>query len=209
MTTAHVLERLPLWVEGDLSEGEASAVQAHLAQCPACRAAAEALRESQAWLKAASGSPFTFEERRQLRQDVMARIQAVPPRKLRGAPPFLKVRPILLAVAALGLFLILAVKGLPWGHADRQNRVAVQAPPPRPEPDPGLAPAPAVPDPRPRFVGLRSPAQTIKASAPSEAGLSRIEFKTRNPNIRIIWLARANAAPVEPHPSLDRATDPL
>ncbi len=199
MTTAHVLERLPLWVEGDLPEGEASAIQAHLDVCPACLEAAEALRESQAWLKCASGSPFTFEERRQLRQDVMARIQAEASRERPRAAPFLRIRPVLLAVAVLGLFLILAVKGLPRSHAVVHARLA-QVPPPRPEP-----PAEVAPDPHPRPARLRASAPQIEVPA----SLSRIEFQTRNPTIRIIWLARANAAPVEPPPSPDRFVDPL
>lgn len=208
MKTAHVLEELPLWVGGDLAEREAAAVRAHLGHCSVCFKAAEALRESRAWIQEADAPPFTFEERRRLRLDVMARLQADPPRKGRGAMPFPGLRPLLLGAAALGLFL--AVKGLPRSPSDRRNQVAVQALPQFQPARSGPVPASsAAPIPHPRTARARAPVKPAEDSAPSEAPLSRIEFQTSNPQIRIIWLARAEGAQAEPHPSPDHATDPL
>ncbi len=208
MMTAHVLERLPLWVEGDLAAGEASAVQAHLPQCPACLAAAGALRESQTWLKEADAPPFTFEERQQFRREVMARIQADPPRKRRDATMILKVRPFLLAAAALGLFLVM--KGLQRRASEPLVLVAEKAQPQvqpaQPEPLPSPPSARIV---HPRTVHLSSSASPAETSASLETTPSRIEFQTSNPQIRIIWLARAEGASAEPLPSTDRSTDPL
>ena len=98
MNHPHVLERLPLWVEGDLPSPEAMEVETHLVACPTCRAAAEAFAASQAWLKDTPEAPFTAADLVELRQEVLARIhaEATPRRRVRPLRPFLA-----LAAAAL------------------------------------------------------------------------------------------------------------
>ncbi|MCM2249397.1 MAG: zf-HC2 domain-containing protein, partial [Geothrix sp.] len=70
--TIHVLDQLPFWVEGDLSAADLAAVEGHLAECPACRAAAEHLRISQTWLRDALASPFSVADEGAWQRAVMA-----------------------------------------------------------------------------------------------------------------------------------------
>jgi anti-sigma factor RsiW len=171
MSSHHVDDLLPLWIEGDLDVRESRAVEAHLAECGHCRAEAAALRGSQAWLKSAT-LPFGAEDREELRQAVLARIQASKGRASKAwwiAP--------LAAAALLVVFL-------------RPHREAVvEALPPAP---PMTAPRsfPVIPVTKPLRAARR---QAIPPPLESAAGpgASRIEIQTSNPQIRIIWLARA------------------
>ena len=209
MKTAHVIEQLPLWVEGDLAANDLSTVEAHLTQCPECFKAAANQKESQAWLKGAEAPPFTPEDRHQLRLQVMAQIQAESLQKRNGTIQWLKIRPLLVAAASLSLFLV--VKSLLHSHPEASVMVAESVQPKshplQSEPNaipPGLAPRVHV-----RSARLNTPA--IPAAAPTlpESTPSRIEFQTSNPNVRIIWLANAKSVPTEPNPSSDRFADPL
>ena len=205
MKTPHNLEQLPLWVEGDLSEGEASSVQAHLAQCSTCRKTVEAIRASQAWLKKDEPSPFTLGDRQELRREVMARIQADHLKRTPAGRVFLKTRPLLLLAVAFGLFF--AVTGLQRRQQKPAVLVAEQVPPP-----PVSAPVPAPPSFTRRAPVRATPAPRTairsEAMVASESALSRIEIQTGNPQIRIIWLARAEPTPAAPDPSTDRLVDP-
>ena len=181
MTELHVVDRLSLWVGGDLAENDRDAVQAHLDRCPECRAAARALTESRAWLLQDSVPPFTAEDRLSLRADVMARIRAEHPRRLRSWPQ------LLLAAAALGGVLLYQNRPRPEPPSVAQRPAPAALPVPAPDP-----PSPAIPVHRVR----RHPSPIIPTEVP-ELALARIELQTDNPNIRIIWLARSTA-PVAP-----------
>jgi anti-sigma factor RsiW len=179
MTCQDVQTQLPLWVEGDLPDPETGALEGHLARCGCCREAAEALRASQAWLKAGPPPPFTEADHAQVRQAVLDRIRAEA--TLRPAP--FRARRALLWVAAGGLFVL--------GLTLRWPRPAA---PPMPGHRPPLArqePAPAPPgvQPPPRRLA-RNPRPE---SRPEASALTRIELQTSNPQIRIIWLARTQA----------------
>ena len=123
MNCQRVMDLLPLYVEGDLAEGECLQVGGHLQACPACSGAADGLRASQAWLKGAPPAPFTEADRTQLRQEVMARIRAGAPRRR---------FPLRTLLAAAAVLLALLVPGL------LHRRVL---PPPAPLPPPVLAQA--------------------------------------------------------------------
>lgn len=192
MSTRHVLDRLPLWVEGDLSAQEAETIQSHLDQCADCQAAAERLRTSQAWLRESLAPPFDAVDHAALRDAVLAQVRSEPsPRRI----PRLMPRTALLAACAAAL-LIAAL--LPLGHR-------LPGPPPpvaSATPIPSAHPLPFVPHPvshpLPRAARAR-PLRMARAEPPS--GPSRIEFQTSDPSIRIIWLAQATP-PTDPNPSL-------
>lgn len=198
MNSPHVLEHLPLWVEGDLGESETAVIDGHLAECSACREAAEDLRRSQAWLREAMASPFEARDRDRLRRAVMDRIRAeaaLPP-----SPRFL-TRPALLAACAASLLVASLAWWLPRdrGQAPTMVRVA-------PAPDGTLGPSGRTPQPI-TAVPRISPSPQIRVtqariapvptheteSPPSEP--ARIEFQTADPTIRIIWLAQAKPMP--------------
>ncbi|MBP1773927.1 MAG: putative zinc-finger [Holophagaceae bacterium] len=204
MTHPHVLDQLPLWVEGDLTAPELEAVERHLAACPACREAADQLRQSQAWLREALASPFGAEDRARLRASVMARLAAPPP-----APRRFLVPSALLAAAA-----VLVVAVLTWNRPQGK---------PAPLPTAGTgpeftsratagatdipAPAPPLP-PRVRLArAAHAQAQLQVRQRPDGTALprrepARLEFQTADPTIRIIWLAQATPLP-DPNPTLE------
>lgn len=171
MSSRHVTDLLPLWIEGDLDARGSREAEAHLAECGPCRAEAEALRESQAWLKSAA-PPFSEEDRDELRQAVLARIQAPEER----VPKVWWIAP--LAAAAL---LIVFLRPHPAAV------VAVLSPAP---PLPASRSFPLLPVAKPLRAARR---QVIPPPLEPDAGpgASRIELQTSNPQIRIIWLARA------------------
>lgn len=192
--TRHVLDLLPLWVEGDLDAPTQAAVDRHLADCPPCRRAAEDLRISQAWLREALDPPFEAGDHADLQAAVLAELQAP------AAAPLPWRRPALLAAAAT-----LLLAGLPW--ALRHPPLAGPAPAPAPSPSP-----PANPDPSRVSEPVREPAPprpssaarapgAVRPSPPAspEGAPTRIEFRTADPSIRVIWLAQAAPA-TEPVP---------
>jgi hypothetical protein len=203
MTTGHVLEQLPLWVERDLDPQDTEAIEIHLAHCPACRVEAERLRTSQAWLREALGSPFEASDQVQLRRAVMAQIRSEPPRRpvrrLTSRPAFLAACAATLLVA-VGLLLRLEPPGRtlppvagPSTAAPPPAVAPAQPEPPRPR---ALRPqARAAPNPR-ALHPPRAPA------APDREEPARIEFQTADPTIRIIWLAQTKPLP-NTNPSLE------
>lgn len=190
MTTRHIHDLLPLWAGGDLPERETEEVRAHLADCPDCRAEAEAYRSAVAWLRTSAEEPFTAVERADLRRAVMDRIRPQPghrtPRSARWLLP---------AAAAL----LLGISLVPW----LRRAATLQAPTVARGMDPASTPAVAhavahaaahAAAPGPAVVAARPrPSRPDFHLASREAAVSRIEFQTANPNIRIIWLARASA----------------
>lgn len=191
--TLHVLDQLPLWVEGDLSAADLALVEGHLAECPTCQEAAARLQASQAWLREAMTPPFIPIDHENLCHAVMAQVRveaaAKPIRRL-------TVRHGLLAACAASLL----VAALVW----RQEHAAVTL---RPLGAPSALPAgatqtvPVIPPPMARQGPVRvGPLQEPllrpeePVSSPIE-GPARIEFQTADPNIRIIWLAQAKPLP--------------
>lgn len=192
--TVHVLDQLPLWVEGDLSAADLAQIEGHLAECPACAAAAERLRTSQAWLREALAPPFAPIDQENLRQTVMAQI-----RTEAAAKPVhpLAIRPALLAACAASLLIATLV----W----RRDRPAMAPAPGTPAPmaaiRPGAEPtqeaSPRLARHDPARVPL-PPTRPRPAIAPADSPPeepARIEFQTADPNIRIIWLAQAKPLP--------------
>lgn len=187
---AHVLDHLPLWVEGDLAHPDAAAVQSHLEGCPSCRAAAEALRESQAWLRTEDPAPFNAADRMALRDAVLAQI-----RHEARPSPIRALRPYALAAAAAVVVLLVSTRfhSTPSVSAPETSRPATITPTPVP------AATPLQAYPRPVRIAHRKPAPDPDP-IPAGSSLTRIELQTPNPQIRIIWLAKCEPAP---QPTLD------
>ena len=186
--TPHVLDQLPLWIEGDLAAAELAAVDRHLADCPACRAAAESLRTSQTWLREALAPPFDARDHDAFRRRVMDQIRA----ESRAPSRRLNPRPALLAACAAALL----VATLTW----RRERPTSGRPAPMAALQPNPEPAPEAPSParaEPTGTAPR-PARPRMATAPADSppeAPTRIEFQTADPTIRIIWLAQAKPLP--------------
>lgn len=202
--TPHVLDQLPLWVEGDLDLQEHLSVEGHLAQCPECRAASEQLRASQAWLRAALDSPFSPEDRERLRRKVMAQLHAEPAPRPLGR---LTSRHALLAASAATLLLALswrlsprpATSAVPPQILPSQPHGSVQPALSRPAAAPAWPPVPLA-----RAAPTSYPASRAEVLDPPGAAPARIEFQTADPSIRIIWLAQAKPLP-ETTPSAPEA----
>lgn len=190
--TIHVLDQLPLWAGSDLEAAEMTAVDRHLEECPTCRAAAEDLRTSQAWLQEAMAPPFGVADHARLRRAVMDRVEVEP--RPRPRPP--RLRPSLLAAAALLL------ASFTWAlHRPRPVALVPVAGPAVPEPaPPDPKPAPLQPHP----LAIRVAPAPVRPEPPTaSAGPTRIEFQTADPTIRIIWLAQAKPLP-ETEPSTEK-----
>lgn len=192
--TVHVLNQLSLWVEGDLSASEMTAIDGHLAGCPACREAAEDLRASQAWLRDAMAAPFNASDHERLQQRVMGQIRnEVSPPLVRR---FIFRRPLLAATAAALLLVTLT-----WTH----RRPLEATPKPLPwVPGAGtgtmLPPDPAPPPTRQASTHPTPPRPQARPTTPNPPEIpARIEFQTADPTIRIIWLAQTTPLP-EPTP---------
>jgi hypothetical protein len=194
----HVLDELPLWIGGDLSPEASAAVEDHLRSCPECRAAARDLEEALRLLREDPGTEPTAQDLAGLRDSVMAQIRAEPrPARLR------RFRPQLLAAAGL----LLALAGIRLAHHPVQAplpKVAAlpQLPYPQPPPEDLRPPSPP-PAARVQRPSTRSPslqAQPAEASDPMEAPIARIEFRTTDPPLRIIWLANTASTPSQETP---------
>lgn len=185
--TLHVLDQLPLWIGGDLDAAETASVERHLAQCPACRAEAERLRTSQAWLREAMTPPFDLADGERLHREVMGRLR----REAVAGPTRPLARPPVLLMACAATLLLAIVL---W----RQDPATVA---PKPVIEPGVlqpqpqpAPPQAVPLEPPRSArGWPAPHPQVPPASPA-----RIEFQTADPNIRIIWLAQSGPLPAPP-----------
>jgi anti-sigma factor RsiW len=188
-------------VEGDLSAADTGAVQAHLDHCPSCRAAAESLRTSQAWLRDALAPPFGAADEGAWQRAVMTQIHAEA-----AAKPVrrLAVRRGLLAACAASLLMAILV----WR---RESKDPAQLP--GIEVPSALKPVatqpealPIHPPPEAPRLAQRPPrtALTQNAGSPPPVEPARIEFQTADPTIRIIWLARATPLP-EANPSTQEA----
>jgi anti-sigma factor RsiW len=191
--TPHVLDQLPLWVEGDLNPTEAAAVETHLAQCPTCHESAENLRSSQAWLREGMASPFDAGDQDRLRRRVMDQIRAEA--AVKPFPRF-KVRPALLAACAASILVASLVWRMEQGRLTRSTAVEVPstkvaALPPLPVPQPRKIEHQATPRPQARVA----PGPKSETESPPLGEPARIEFQTSDPTIRIIWLAQSKPLP--------------
>lgn len=192
MKPQHVLDQLPLWVEGDLPDRESDSIQDHLTACESCSAAAQALRASQAWLRSAPPAPFDDVDRSRLRREVMAWIRVATPK---AATPF-RTRPLFLTTAASALFFLATSL-----YLRRSKGVVPPEPPARPSVaslKPPNSPRPAIQVVAPQLARPSRPARKADPPASAESTFTRLEFQTSNPQIRIIWLARAQAPPRSP-----------
>ena len=196
MRSTHVLDRLPLFIEGDLPESELDSIQAHLAVCDTCRQVALAFRESQAWVKGAPELPFEEADYDRLRQNVIAQIQESEARGAGKVRPFMLKAwpPLLLAAGALAI--VFTRSSLRPPSASTPATTAVPTPPSH-APSIAAIPGPAstLPKPGPVQARLQSKSLPPQVITPAEGGPARIELQTSNPQIRIIWLARALPAP--------------
>lgn len=205
MNSFHVIDRLPLWIEGDLPDTEAHQVSEHLSGCASCRAAAEALRESQSWLKDAPPAPFDENDFIKLRRNVLEQLAT------EGLSPFrskvirfFQRGPLVAAAAALLLILL-----TPWIRIPKANpqaepeKRASSSSIPRLALPPTEVRTPVQASPR---VPIQSQQNHLSAVSPSKVGSPkildeipitqvRIELQTSNPAIRIIWLPRSPAEP--------------
>lgn len=182
--TSHVLDQLPLWVEGDLAPADQAAVEAHLTACPACRAEADRIQTTQAWLREALAPPFGPKDHAALQAAVLVRLAVREP-----APPLPSRRPALLAGLAAALALVAVARLLSPRAPGTPERpagappAAAPSPPVQPVRAPTEARAPSPPRARPQ------------PAAPTPDAPARIEFQTADPTIRIIWLAQAKPLP--------------
>lgn len=189
MMTPHVLDQLPLWIEGDLAAPETAAVEDHLSRCPECRQAAERFRTSQTWLREALDPPFEAPDRQRLRTQVMEQIHtaAAKPR------PRMPLRRSLLLASAATLLLASLIWSLERARPDLPTSPDLPVPPAFPPPPSTAMPPPrpeqATQVSRPRLAARPSPARSPES--PPLAEPARIEFQTSDPAVRIIWLAQA------------------
>lgn len=189
--THHVLDQLPLWVEGDLGTAKQTEVDVHLAACPACRAEADRLQASQAWLREALASPFGTEDHAALQASVLAQLAepglASAPRPLRWRRPALLAGLAALALLALPRFLAPSHPAATPGPPQPSMGAAPASSPP---PVPARLSKQARARPRTRPHPVHPDQESSGSPAPA-----RIEFQTADPTIRIIWLAQAKPLP--------------
>ncbi len=206
MISFHVIDRLPLWIEGDLSETEARQVSQHLSGCASCRAAAEALQESQSWLKDAPPPPFDENDFIKLRRNVLEQLatQELPPSRLKVVR-FYQWGPLVAAAAALLLIFLnrwtrtpeVSPRADPEKRASSSSNPRLALPPTQMRPPvqvPTVAPVRPLPDRQPVVFPSKVGSPEILVEIPSTQ--VRIELQTSNPAIRIIWLPRSPAEPL-------------
>lgn len=191
MTSFHVIEDLPLWVEGDLPEAETLRISEHLTECPSCRAVAEALQESQSWLKDAPPLPFDETDFAALRQDVLARLAAEAPARTHARVFRLTTWGSLLATAAALLFVVISSrsslqKPLPPADASHPLPRPADPQPPgswRPGRDPGTHSGPRLqtsPNPT-HSTDQRQPGKPIR-SRPSPGPHRASDTQSQHPH---------------------------
>jgi len=203
--TPHVTEKLPLWVSGDLSEQEMLSVQAHLDSCPACSSEAQAYSETLSWLREPVEAPFTQEELLAVRNSVMAKIRKPEVSNARRFMPWL-----LAAAASIpAAMMFYASNGSDISEEKSAPKTIVaSAKPDAPTVSQQIQQINAVSSdvaqtqplleqaahrPAKRSAHLTH-AKSQPAGLEHETSVTRIEFQTENPNIRIIWFPRSNSS---------------
>ncbi|MCW8984003.1 MAG: anti-sigma factor, partial [Thermoanaerobaculales bacterium] len=109
---ADVLERLEAWIDGDLDDGEAAAVKAHIDRCESCRAEQQLAEAVVVELRALP----EFDVPESVLQAVRTRIRPTPVARLHAFIEASRFRPVL-ALAAVAAVVL---------------GVLVLSPPPRP-----------------------------------------------------------------------------
>jgi putative zinc finger protein len=179
---------LPLHAGGDLEHPEAADVVRHLSACARCAASSREHARSRAWLvEAARGAERALDEsfHADVRRTVLLELRLRrAPGEARRARGLRWLAPALAAAAAV-LLAVLAVRPRP---------VVREAPAPpgvvstAPRPEPPVVARTRAEEPRP----AARPRRRRATSAVVPARVTRIEMQTPNPNVRIIWLARAS-----------------
>ena len=124
MTCTHYEKDLALYVEHDLADADAAAVEAHLWECATCPSFLAELRASQAWVKDLAAEEIDSEALAAMRvRTIVAAARA------RRSGPAGTVR-----AWALAACVILSVGAVVWvavvSRTDRPRAVAVSSPPP-------------------------------------------------------------------------------
>jgi hypothetical protein len=189
---------LALRAGGDLPERDLERLGAHLESCAGCRPLGEELAASFAWTKAFGAPPVSEADYAAMRREVWRRIEAG------GAKPAAPFAGRRLVLTAAGLFAAALAAVLLVRRAPREStQVAAVLPPAavaagRPSPAPAreeasvsAAPAPLVTAPaRVTASNSRSRVRPRPPAVSGESAVERIEFRTANPNVRIIWLVK-------------------
>jgi anti-sigma factor RsiW len=220
MNCTHTAELLPLYVADDLPPAKAEIVRDHLRECSECQTLAEEFSESREWLQSAAVAdlPDTFYE--DLRADVWRSIDTEKARFPFWANLFPRLNwwPVLASAAALlvfafGLFTLrhdTGSIGLPTPPAP----VAVVKPTPEIMPLSGAVAKVEIKSPKAKLTRrqdtlplIRVPLPVAPLRVPELARIDqpaieqgpemiRIEIQTADPNVRIIWLAPKEEAPL-------------
>lgn len=212
MNAPHVTEKLALWAGGDLPEGEMLSIKAHLDSCLACKAEADAYTGATSWLQTPSELPFSHAERANIRNEVMAEIRKSNKSNARRVMPWLMA-----AASTLAAMLLYSAynENRNTGPSARIAQTASHPSPQTASPAPlqngnykqdyeqiheQSAPSQAQPPIKNAAntpAKRRAPGYYAKSQPNSperESSITRIEFQTANPNIRIIWFVQANSS---------------
>jgi anti-sigma factor RsiW len=199
MTCERFEPLLALHVEGDLPEGEAAALEAHLSTCGTCRAFADAVRDSQQALKDLAEERLDPAALAAVRSSVRQALDGG-----RGVP--MRRLPPAWAVAAAAVVALVAIL-LGWRSAGVHTPPVAERPvvPPAPSATPAVGSPPSAPrvaaadteSPRPRGRaprGVKDPPQDrrpLPVAATAESTLL-LKLVTSDPDIVIYWLVDQN-----------------
>lgn len=230
MNCRRVQDLIPLYVGGDLKESRASEVASHLDSCDVCRGVLDDFASSQQWARTASEPDFNGAFFDDLRASVFARIDSekARPSFFHLVKERILLRPALIATVALIVIaasVVLYIYSGKTGH-DSDKSVAAREEKPREEPTAAPPEKETIRKPRPHrphkpdvanAPGSNPPAGQLVAentnrtrierkkewTENSSEGMTRIEFHTSDPNIRIIWFAPKEVDSKQPKPITD------
>jgi hypothetical protein len=186
---------LALREDGALSPKEARRVAEHLEGCGRCRALQRALAQGRRWIESAPPPPLAEEDFAAVRRGVWREIEVrgLGSRRSAFVARALGFAAAGLAAAALGV--IWLVRQAPEPALERlapptAAPLAVALPQPS---SGGKSARPAVPAAASSAGSPAREARVVRAARrravpAGEPGFSRIEFRTANPNVRVIWL---------------------
>ena len=180
---------LPLLAGEDLEPDARRRAAAHLERCPRCRAVERDLTEARRWLQSATSPPLTENVYAALRRDVWRQIEArrLAPERVSAGPGRLVLAGGGILAAALAALLIARRGPEPLRH-DTASPVPSRIAETFPKASWPAVESPAHPAVAPPVAASR--ARSEPSSPQLESGAVRIEFRTANPNVRIIWLVR-------------------
>lgn len=186
---------LALREDGGLSPREARRLAEHLEGCGRCRALRRELAQGRRWIESAPPPPLAEEDFAAVRRGVWRVIEA---RGLDSRRSAFVARA--LGVAAAGL--AAAALGVIWLAREAPEPALERVAPPTATPLTTALPEPssagksarlAVPPAASSSVSPARAARVVRAARrravpAGEPAFSRIEFRTANPNVRVIWL---------------------